>query len=80
MWSPLFFGMHQIGSAFWLILMIWVAALITTLLFGRVQEYSGMAVLPYMAWLSFAAILNYQIDALNPGAETLVVPAARTQI
>ena len=35
---------------------------------------------PYMAWLTIASLLNYQIDVLNPDAETLVVPAAATQI
>jgi tryptophan-rich sensory protein len=28
--------------------------------------------IPYIAWLSFATILNYQIIQLNPDAETLV--------
>ncbi|HZG32444.1 MAG TPA: tryptophan-rich sensory protein, partial [Sphingopyxis sp.] len=35
---------------------------------------------PYMAWLCFASILNFQIDQRNPGAETLVPAAASTQI
>jgi tryptophan-rich sensory protein len=35
---------------------------------------------PYLAWLSFAAILNYQIDQLNPDAERLYVPAVTADI
>jgi benzodiazapine receptor len=35
---------------------------------------------PYIAWLCFAIYLNYEVDRLNPGAETLVAPAINTQI
>ena len=35
---------------------------------------------PYLVWISFAAILNFQIDQLNPDAESLYVPAATSQI
>ena len=79
-WSPLFFGMHQVTTAFWLLIAILVAAFVTTLVFGRIRKAAAWLMVPYLAWLCFAAILNKQIDALNPDAETLVVPAASTQI
>ena len=79
-WSPLFFGMHQVSAAFWLLVIIFLAALATTLVFGRVRKAAAWLMVPYLGWLCFAAILNKQIDWLNPNAETLVVPAARTQI
>ena len=79
-WSPLFFGMHQVTTAFWLLIAILVAAFATTLVFGRIRKAAAWLMVPYLAWLCFAAILNKQIDALNPDAETLVVPAASTQI
>lgn len=79
-WPILFFGMHQVGTAFWLLIIIFVLALATTVIFGRIRKAAAWLMVPYLAWLCFAAILNKQIDWLNPGAETLVVPAARTQI
>ena len=79
-WSPLFFGMHQVSSAFWLLLSILVIAFITTMIFGRIRKAAAWLMVPYLAWLCFAGILNKQIDNLNPDAETLVVPAASTQI
>ncbi|VAW05451.1 TspO and MBR like proteins [hydrothermal vent metagenome] len=79
-WSPLFFGMHQVSAAFWLLIFIFVTALATTFAFGRIRKAAAWLMVPYLAWLCFAGILNKQIDWLNPGAETLVVPAARTQI
>lgn len=79
-WSPLFFGMHQITAAFWLILFILAAAIVTTLLFGRIRTAAAWLMVPYMAWLGFASILNYQFDVANPNAETLVPPAASANI
>ena len=79
-WSPLFFGMHQVSSAFFLILLILLLAIGATLLFGRIRSLAAWLMVPYLAWLCFAAILNFQIDRLNPDAETLYAPAARTQI
>lgn len=79
-WSPLFFGMHQVSTAFWLILLILGLAIATTLSFGRVRSLAAWLMVPYLTWLCFAAILNFQIDRLNPDAETLYAPAVRTQI
>lgn len=79
-WSPLFFGMHQVSAAFWLLITIFVLAFATTFVFGRIRKTAAWLMVPYLAWLCFAGILNKQIDDLNPDAETLVVPAARTQI
>lgn len=79
-WSPLFFGMHQVSAAFWLLTAIFVLSIMTTVVFGRIRKAAAWLMVPYLAWLCFAGILNKQIDILNPGAETLVVPAARTQI
>ena len=79
-WLPLFFGMHQVTTAFYWILLILALAIGATMLFGRVRPLAAWLMVPYLAWLCFAAILNFQIDRLNPDAETLYAPAARTQI
>lgn len=79
-WSPLFFGQHQVTAAFYLLLAIWVSAFATTLVFGRIRSLAAWLMVPYLAWLSFAAILNYQIDQLNPDAERLYVPAVTGDI
>ncbi|MGB5077809.1 MAG: TspO/MBR family protein [Sphingorhabdus sp.] len=79
-WSPLFFGQHKVTVAFYLILVILVLAIATTFAFGRIRKAAAWMMVPYLVWLSFASILNYQIDQLNPDAESLYVPAANTQI
>jgi translocator protein len=79
-WSPVFFGQHKVTTAFYIIIAMIVAATATTILFGRVRKAAAWLMVPYLAWISFAAILNYQIDRLNPDAESLYVPAASGQI
>lgn len=79
-WSPLFFGQHQVTSALYLIIIILIMAVATTFAFGRVRAAAAWLMVPYLAWLSFAAILNFQIDRLNPDAESLYVPATSAQI
>ena len=79
-WSPLFFSLHKIGTALGLILFILVAAAATTWLFARVRATAAWLMLPYLAWLCFAAYLNWDILNRNPNAETLVAPAASTNI
>ncbi len=79
-WSPVFFGRHQVTTALFLIVAIWAVSVVTTLAFGRVRKAAAWLMVPYLVWLSFATILNYQIDRLNPDAESLYVPAATTQI
>ncbi|MFC4291202.1 TspO/MBR family protein [Sphingorhabdus arenilitoris] len=79
-WSPLFFGQHQVTTAFYLILAILFIAIAATFAFGRIRKAAAWLMVPYLAWLSFASILNFQIDRLNPDAEGLYVPAASAQI
>lgn len=74
-WSILFFGMHNVNAAFYLIIIIFILSTITTLMFGRIRALAAWLMVPYLAWLCFASILNKQIDTLNPDAERLIVPA-----
>jgi tryptophan-rich sensory protein len=71
-WSPLFFGMHQVSSALTLLVAIFVAALATTLVFGRIRSAAAWLMAPYLVWLCFAGVLNWEIGKLNPNASTLV--------
>lgn len=80
LWSPLFFRAHQVDNAFILILLLIATVAATALLFWRIRPAAGLLLLPYLAWLAFASVLNYEIGRLNPQAETLVAPALKAQI
>lgn len=79
-WSPVFFRMHMVPEALWLIVFIFVVAAITTILFARIRMVAAVLMLPYLAWLVFAGILTLSIHALNPDAAHLVGPSLSTHI
>jgi benzodiazapine receptor len=79
-WSPVFFAMHRVSLALLVIAAMLLAATAAAILFYRIRRTAGLLLLPYLAWLGFAAALNYQIGALNPEAETLVPSAGSTDI
>ena len=65
LWTPLFFGMHQLGLAFGEIILLWLVLALTAILFWQVKKSAGWLLLPYLAWVSFAAALNFSIWRLN---------------
>ena len=79
-WSPVFFGMHQVVPALVIIAIMFVLALITTILFWRIRVGAGVLLLPYLAWIVFAGVLLYQIHVLNPNAASLVPSRSADQI
>lgn len=79
-WSPTFFAAHQVRAAFLLILVIFAVALATTVTFARIRRAAAWLLVPYLAWLGFAAALNHDIDRLNPNAAMLAPGTVDTQI
>ena len=64
-WSWLFFGLHSPGAAFVDIVLLWTAIVATTVAFWRRSTLAGILFVPYLAWVSFAAVLNFTIWRLN---------------
>jgi len=60
-WSLLFFRDHQIGAALVEILLLWLAIALTMALFFRLSRAAGWVFVPYLAWVSFASVLNIAI-------------------
>jgi translocator protein len=75
-WSPLFFAAHQITWALALLAALIVAVGVTIYLFWRVRPVAGMLLLPYLAWILFATLLNYQFHSANPDANGKASPSA----
>jgi tryptophan-rich sensory protein len=79
-WSPIFFAAHEIGLAFLVIVVMMVLSALAALLFARIRRAAGLLMVPYLAWLFFAAFLNWQIGQMNPNADQLVPPQASADI
>lgn len=79
-WSPLFFGLHEMSKALYLIAALDVAVVVTVLLFWRVRTAAALLLLPYLAWICFATALNWQFLALNPDADGMPTGNAVTRV
>lgn len=66
-WSWIFFGRHQPGWAFAEILVLWLSILATMVAFFKNSTIAGWLMVPYLAWVSFASVLNFTIWRLNAG-------------
>jgi tryptophan-rich sensory protein len=65
LWSWLFFYFHRPDWAFYDIIALWLAILATIILSYRLNHRAAWLLLPYIAWVSFAAVLNGAIWFLN---------------
>lgn len=66
-WTPIFFGAHELGWALVEIIALWLAILITLFSFLRVSAMAALMLVPYLAWVSFAAFLNFTLWRMNGG-------------
>ena len=67
-WSPIFFAGHDISLAKWVIFLMAAVAAAAARQFFVICKAAGLIMIPYLAWLVFAATLNATIEALNPAA------------
>jgi benzodiazapine receptor len=65
LWTPLFFGLQRPGLAFAEILVLDLALLATLISFWRVRRAAGLLLVPYVAWVAFASVLNFVIWRMN---------------
>lgn len=64
-WSMIFFGLHNPLAAFAEIISLWIFILLTIKQSYAVSKTAANLMLPYIAWVSFATILNLYIAILN---------------
>lgn len=64
-WSVLFFGLRSPGLALLEIIFLWIAIAATTLAFQRKSGLAALLFAPYLAWTSFAVVLNFALWKLN---------------
>lgn len=65
LWSVLFFGLKNPFLAFIEIIILWFTILINIIVFSKVTKISGIMLIPYLLWVSFASVLNYAVFILN---------------
>lgn len=65
LWSYLFFGLRNPMLAGLEIIVLWLMIYETYLKFSKINKIAGYLFIPYLAWVSFAAVLNASIWWLN---------------
>lgn len=66
LWSWLFFAWQQGAWAFAEVIVLWVLIALTCAAFWRIRPLAGALLLPYLAWVGFAACLNWVLWRANP--------------
>lgn len=64
-WSFAFFGAHSPALGLAVIVLLWAGIVLTILLFARLDRWAAWLLAPYLAWVSFALVLNASIWRLN---------------
>lgn len=64
-WSLLFFGLRSPALALAEIVVLWLAITATIAAFARLDRLAALMLAPYLAWVSFASVLNFEIWRLN---------------
>ncbi|EDS33922.1 translocator protein [Culex quinquefasciatus] len=65
-WTPIFFKRHELKWSFVELLALTGSVAATGFAFFNVNKLAGYLFIPYFAWCSFAALLNYEIYKRNP--------------
>jgi tryptophan-rich sensory protein len=65
LWSVVFFGMRSPLAGVVVIIVLWLAILITIIRFARLSMGAAVLLVPYLLWVSFATYLNISVWRLN---------------
>ncbi len=64
-WSPVFFGARSLFLALIIIIFMWFFIVKTIIAFKKVDKLASYLLYPYIAWVSFATVLNFSVWFLN---------------
>ena len=66
LWSAAFFGLRSPLAGLVVIALLWILILLNIYRFYPLSKEAALLLVPYLAWVSFAALLNCSILVLNP--------------
>lgn len=66
LWSWAFFNWSNGLLSFVIIISLLILIVLTLIQFWRIKQLAGILLLPYLAWVSFASVLNYTVWQMNP--------------
>lgn len=66
LWSIMFFGFQLIFYGLVEIIIMWIFIALTMFSFYRISRNATIILIPYIAWVTIATLLNYFVWVLNP--------------
>lgn len=66
LWTPVFFGKRDMRGGMIVIAFLWLFVALTLVAFWRLDWLAGLLFVPYLAWVTTAAALNWSVWRLNP--------------
>ncbi|WP_209424949.1 TspO/MBR family protein [Pararhodobacter sp. SW119] len=66
LWSPVFFGLRRMRTAFIVLCALWLAVALTLVAFWTLDPVAGLLFAPYLLWVSIAGALNLSVWQRNP--------------
>ena len=64
-WTPIFFGLKNIGLALAIIILLDILVLWNIIVFYKNSKPAGLILIPYLLWILFATYLNFGYFVLN---------------
>ena len=64
-WTPIFSGAQNLEVAFYYIVALWISILAYVITSWRIDRWASIMFMPYLAWVTFASVLNYNYWQLN---------------
>lgn len=71
LWTPIFFGLRQMKVALLVMGFLWLSVLGCLITHWQLDFWAGLAMLPYMIWVTIAGALNFTVWRLNPDSKPL---------
>lgn len=66
LWTPVFFGLHQIRAGMVVMVALWLSVAATTVAFWQFDWIAGAMFAPYLLWVTVAGALNFWVMRHNP--------------
>lgn len=64
-WTVVFFGLEEVGLGAIEIVFLWISIVATIVVFWPIGRLAALLLVPYLIWVSYAAMLNFSIWQLN---------------
>jgi benzodiazapine receptor len=71
LWTPTFFGLRRMKGALLVMCCLWLSVLGCFVTHWQLDVWAGLAMLPYLIWVTVAGMLNFTVRRMNPDTPIL---------